>query len=293
MDPMRIDLHTHSAASDGTDSPAELMVLAGDAGLDVVALTDHDTSAGWEIAAAARPQSLTLVRGAEFSTHVVVDGRRRSVHLLGYLFDPADPAIVAEQARLVGERLQRGLRIVEHMVSAGVPITAEQVLDFAAGAPVGRPHIGRALVQAGLVNTVTEAFDTYLAGGGPYYVPKDDTELTVAVEMITAAGGASVVAHPWGRSQRPALDAHRFAALKDRGLSGIEVDHPDHGAAQRDELRALATRLGLLVTGSSDYHGTNKVLRLGQETTDPAVFDTLVAVTSGVPPLGPWRSGSR
>jgi predicted metal-dependent phosphoesterase TrpH len=288
---MRIDLHTHSAASDGTDSPAELMVLAAGAagaGLDVVALTDHDTTAGWEPAAAARPASLILVRGAEFSTHVIADGRRRSVHLLGYLFDPTNPTIVAEQARLVDERLQRGLRIVERMVSAGVPITAEQVLDFAAGAPVGRPHIGRALVQAGLVSTVTEAFDTYLAGGGPYYVPKDDTELTVAVGMIAAAGGASVVAHPWGRSQRPALDAARFAELKERGLNGIEVDHPDHGMPERDELRTIATRLDLLPTGSSDYHGTNKALRLGQETTDPDVFARLVAITSGVLPLGPW-----
>ena len=284
---MRIDLHTHSSASDGTDSPAAVVALAVGAGLDVVALTDHDTTAGWEPAAAARPESLTLIRGAEFSTHVVTDGRRRSVHLLGYLFDPADPAIVAEQARLVDERLQRGLRIVENMVSAGVPITAEQVLDFAAGAPVGRPHIGRALVQAGLVATVTEAFDTYLAGGGPYYVPKDDTELTLAVEMIAAAGGASVVAHPWGRSQRSVLDEARFRELKERGLSGIEVDHPDHGPNERDELRAMATRLHLLVTGSSDYHGTNKVLRLGQETTDPGMFAELVAVTSGVHPLGP------
>jgi len=288
---MRIDLHTHSAASDGTDSPADLMTLAADAGLDVVALTDHDTTAGWEIAADARPASLTLIRGAEFSTHVVADGRRRSVHLLGYLFDPADPAIVAEQARLVDERLRRGLRIVERMVSAGVPISGEQVLDLAAGAPVGRPHIGRALVQAGLVDTVTEAFDTYLAGSGPYYVPKDDTELTVAVEMIAAAGGASVVAHPWGRSPRSVLDDARLAELKDRGLSGIEVDHPDHGAAERAELRAIAGRLGLLATGSSDYHGTNKVLRLGQETTDPEICDSLVAITSGVPPLGPWRPG--
>jgi predicted metal-dependent phosphoesterase TrpH len=290
---MRIDLHAHSAASDGTDQPAEVVRLAAAAGVDVLALTDHDTTAGWPAAVAARPASLSLVRGAEFSTHVVTDDRRRSVHLLGYLFDPDDPVIVAEQARLVDERLRRGLRIVQRMVDADVPISADQVLDIAAGAPVGRPHIGRALVDLGLVSDVTEAFASYLSPVGPYYVPKADTDLPTAIEMICAAGGASVVAHPWGRSKQPALDAARFAELAERGLTGIEVHHPDHSSAVREELSSIAAGLGLVVTGSSDYHGSNKALQLGQETTSVEMFHRLVDATSGaVPVLGAADSAS-
>ena len=285
---MRIDLHTHSAASDGTDPPAALIGLAFEAGLDVVAITDHDTTAGWAPAAAARPEPLTLIRGAEFSTHVEVGGRRRSIHLLGYLFDPDDPAIVAEQARLVAERLHRGLMIVRKMVADGIPISEQQVLDIAAGAPVGRPHIGRALVAAGEVSTVTEAFENLLAGGGRYYVPKDDTELPVAIRMIAEAGGASVIAHPRGRAEFTVLDRDRIRDLKEAGLTGLEVDHPDHTARERAELAAIAAELDLIPTGSSDYHGSNKVLRLGQETTSPDALDRLLAATSGATvPLGP------
>ncbi len=285
---MRIDLHAHSAASDGTDPPAALIGLAFEAGLDVVAITDHDTTAGWAAAAAARPEALTLIRGAEFSTHIEMNGRRRSVHLLGYLFDPDDAVIVAEQSRLVAERLHRGLAIVARMVADGIPISEEQVLDIAAGAPVGRPHIGRALVAAGQVSTVTEAFQSLLAGGGRYYVPKDDTELPTAIRMIADAGGASVIAHPRGRAEYTVLDRNRIGDLKDAGLTGLEVDHPDHDAAERAELADIAAELDLVPTGSSDYHGSNKVLRLGQETTDPESLARLIAATSGATvPLGP------
>ncbi len=285
---MLIDLHTHSTASDGTDTPAELMQAAAAAGLDVVAITDHDNTMGWAPALAARPASLTVIRGAEFSTTVRTPERRVSVHLLGYLFDPGHRAIVDEQARLREERLHRGMAIVERMVAAGVPITADQVLAIAAGAPVGRPHIGRALVDAGVVESVDEAFAVHLAGRGPYYVPKADTDLPTAVEMITAAGGVSVIAHPRGRGERRALTADYVAELARLGLGGLEVDHPDHDRDDRAELRAIADRLGLLTTGSSDYHGTNKVVRLGQATTDPDVLARLIGVSNGITePVGP------
>ncbi len=289
---MRIDLHAHSTASDGTDSPAGLMSAAVAAGLDVVAITDHDTTDGWGPALRARPAGLTVIRGAEFSTVAYVGQRPVSVHVLGYLFDPAAPAVVTEQERLRGERLNRGLGIVRKMVDAGVPITAEQVLGIADGAPIGRPHIGQALVAAGVVGSVDEAFATYLAGNGRFYVRKADTDLPTAIRMITGAGGVSVIAHPRGRGEYRALTAEYLEMLAAQGLGGLEVDHPDHSAQERGELRSIARSLDLLITGSSDYHGTNKVLRLGAESTDPEVLAALVARTNGVTePVGPARIG--
>ncbi len=288
MGPMLIDLHAHSDASDGTDTPAGLIAAASAAGVDVLAITDHDTTGGWAEAQAARPAGLGLLRGAEFSTQVVLDGRASSVHLLGYLFDPDDPAIVTEQARLKKERRRRGLAIIARMVDDGLPITADQVLEIAGNAPVGRPHIGRALMASGVVESVDEAFATHLAGRAKYYVPKVDTDLLTAVRMISAGGGASVVAHPRGRGERRVLTADFVGALADAGLTGLEADHPDHDEDDRAEIRAIAARHGLLTTGSSDYHGHNKTLVLGQEATRPEVLDRLISSTSGVTaPLGP------
>ena len=288
---MLIDLHAHSTASDGTDSPAELMAAAAAARLDVVAITDHDTTNGWDPAVAARPDDLWVIRGAEFSTLARASERRVSVHLLGYLFDPGARAVVDEQARLRQERLHRGMAIVQRMVTAGIPISPEQVMAIADGAPVGRPHIGQALVAAGVVESVDEAFASYLAGRGPYYVPKADTDLPTAIEMIADAGGVSVIAHPRGRGEFRALTFEYVKQLAGQGLGGLEVDHPDHSAAERAELRSIAERLDLLTTGSSDYHGHNKVLRLGQESTGPDTLAALVDRSSGVTaPVGPAGS---
>jgi predicted metal-dependent phosphoesterase TrpH len=279
---MIIDLHTHSDASDGTDSPAELVRAAASAGVRVLGITDHDTTGGWAEAERARPAELALVRGAEFSTQVAGNGRSASVHLLGYLFDPGDPEIVAEQVRLKKERRRRGLAMVEKMVADGVPITAAQVLAIAGNAPVGRPHIGRALVASGVVSTVDDAFASLLAGRAKYYVAKVDTDLPSAIRMITAAGGVSVIAHPRGRGERRVLTADFIGKLAADGLSGLEVDHPDHDPEERAELREIAGRYGLLTTGSSDYHGHNKTLQLGQESTDPEVLRGLVERSTGV-----------
>ncbi len=280
---MIIDLHAHSAASDGTDTPAELMTLAAAAGITTLGLTDHDTTGGWAPAAAARPDGLTLIRGAEFSAQVpAVGGWTVSVHVLGYLFDPDHPAIVAEHERLRAERLRRGLGIVDNMTAAGIPISREQVLRIAGDAPVGRPHIGRALVESGVVSSVSDAFGSLLSGRGGFYVQKADTPLDATVAMIAAAGGASVLAHPRARGEARALTRDRITALVDLGLTGLEVDHPDHGPEQRAELRALVADLGLVGTGSSDYHGHNKTLRLGQEHTDPGQLARLLDATSGL-----------
>jgi 3',5'-nucleoside bisphosphate phosphatase len=282
MVPMRIDLHAHSNASDGTDTPGALMALARDASLDVVALTDHDTTGGWAEAAAALPAGLSLVRGAEFSTKFVRAGREASVHVLGYLFDPADVAVVAEQDRLRAERLGRGLAIVDRLVAAGVGITREQVLAIAGNAPVGRPHIGRALVDAKLVASVTEAFGSYLNANGRFYVAKADTPTETAIRMIAAAGGVSVVAHVRTRSAAHLLTKDRLEELAQLGLGGIEVNHPDHDDAARDELAGVARDLGLFTTGSSDYHGENKSLRLGECTTAPEVYEQIVSTATGI-----------
>lgn len=282
---MTIDLHTHSSASDGTDSPAELYAAAGVSGVDTVAITDHDTAAGWAAAEAALPAGMRLVRGAELSTHIVAADRNYSIHLLAYLFDPTEPGIARELERLRSDRLERGMLIVDRMVAAGVPISREQVLDIAAGAPVGRPHIGRALMAAGLVESVTEAFAGYLSGRGPYYVAKSDTLLADGIELVRGAGGVPVVAHPRSRGARHLTDDAFFRRYVELGLGGIEVNHPDHDAADAQELAEIADRYGLIATGSSDYHGSNKMVRLGTHTTAPEQFERLVAASSGTVPI--------
>lgn len=283
---MRIDLHTHSTASDGTDTPAELMRTAGAAGLDVVALTDHDTTAGWEEALAARPAGLTIVRGVEFSCfHVEDDGRRVSLHLLAYLVDPADPAIQAEWARLRASRLTRGATMVERLVADGYPITWEQVTRLAAGGSVGRPHIGRALVESGVVPDVTAAFTELLTSRRPYYVHKADTEVFDALRLVLDAGGLPVFAHPLARRRGPVVSDGTVAAMAGAGMVGLEVEHPDHDHDDVAHAGRLANELGLLGTGSSDYHGTNKPTGIGVRRTDPDVYEQLIASPAALAPV--------
>lgn len=274
--------------SDGTDSPAELVRAAASAGLDVIALTDHDTTAGWAAAADALPPGLTLIPGAELSC--VSDngsGWPISVHLLAYLFDPDAEAIVAEQRRLRVERRMRLRKMAGRMASDGLPVDPDALMNaLPEDAPAGRPHLARALVDAGVVTSVNEAFDLYLGSGGRYYLPRADTPVAKAIEMIDAAGGVTVLAHPWAYSRGPTVSAGVIADLAQRGLRGIEVDHPNHDPQTRTELRRLAAELGLLVTGSSDYHGRNKEILLGAETTDPAVLAQIVALSSGGKPIG-------
>jgi hypothetical protein len=284
MDTMRIDLHAHSTASDGTDSPAGLVAAAARAGLDVVAITDHDTTAGWAPAAEAVPAGMTLVPGAELST-VSQDprtGRRISVHLLAYLFDPTAEALVAEQSRLRAERRSRLRTMAERMTADGLPIDADEVFGLLpADSPAGRPHLAQALVRAGLVTTVDQAFAEYLGAGRGYYVPRHDTPVEDAIDMITAAGGVTVIAHPFAYTRGATISEDTLAELAARGLTGVEAYHPNHDAPTRVRTRELAAELGLLYTGSSDYHGTNKTIALGQETTDPGQLEELVARATG------------
>jgi predicted metal-dependent phosphoesterase TrpH len=284
---MRIDLHAHSTASDGTDSPAELVRAAAAAGLDVVAITDHDTTAGWAEAAQALTATpgLRLVRGMEMScTGRGEDGGPVPVHVLAYLFDPANVVFGQERQRLRAERVIRLRAMAELMAADGLPVDPGAVLASVGGS-AGRPHLARALVAAGVVGSVDEAFVSLLAHGGRYYVEKADTPLERAVELISAAGGVSVIAHVRARARGKLLALEHIRALARLGLGGLEADHPQHDSADRELLVALAAELGLLVTGASDYHGANKTNRLGECVTDPALFYDLVAKSTGVPVL--------
>ena len=277
---MRIDLHTHSSASDGTERPADLVRAAAAAGLDVVALTDHDTTRGWSEAEEALPRGLRLVRGAEISC--AYDGI--SLHLLAYLFDPSHAELAAEMSMALDDRVPRAKAIVAKLAAAGYPVTWELVLDqLQDGATVGRPHIADTLVAAGVVADRNEAFTTLLHDDGPFFVGHYYVDALRAVQLVRAAGGVPVFAHPAAATRGTTVGDDAIRAMAASGLAGLEVDHRDNAPADRERLRALAGELGLLVTGASDYHGAGKDNRLGEHTTDPAVLDALLGqVTSAV-----------
>ncbi|MER6439607.1 MULTISPECIES: PHP domain-containing protein [unclassified Streptomyces] len=279
---MRIDLHAHSTASDGTDTPAELVRTAAAAGLDVVALTDHDTTRGHAEAVAALPEGLTLVTGAELSCRL--DGV--SMHLLAYLFDPAEPELLAERELIRDDRVPRARSMVAKLQGLGVPVTWEQVARIAGDGSVGRPHVASALVELGVVGSVSEAFGgDWLADGGRVYVPRHETDPFEAIRLVKAAGGVTVFAHPAAVKRGRTVPEAAIAELATAGLDGIEVDHMDHEPATRARLRGLAAELGLLVTGSSDYHGSRKTCVLGEYTTDPEVYGEITRRATGAFPV--------
>jgi predicted metal-dependent phosphoesterase TrpH len=279
---VRIDLHTHSTASDGTDTPAELVRNAAAAGLDVVALTDHDTTRGYAEAIAALPSGLTLVTGAELSCRV--DGI--SMHMLAYLFDPEEPALLAERELVRDDRVPRAKAMIAKLNALDVPVTWEQVARIAGDGSVGRPHIASALVELGVVPTVSDAFtDQWLADGGRAYVEKHETDPFEAIRLVKGAGGVCVFAHPAAAKRGRTVPESRIAELAAAGLDGIEVDHMDHDPDTRARLRGLAKELGLLVTGSSDYHGSRKTVSLGEYTTDPEVYGEITRRATGAFPV--------
>ena len=273
---MRVDLHTHSNISDGTDTPAELVDRARAVGLDVVALTDHDTFAGLDEATARGEQvGVQVVRGMELSC----SRQGQSVHLLAYGADIEAPGLRAELELVRGGRMGRLAGVLARLAELGVPVSEEQVLAEVGISPsVGRPHIADAMVKAGHVADRTEAFDRFLADGGPAHVPRYAIPVERGIDLVHAAGGAAVIAHPWGRGREHLLPAEVLARLAaDHRLDGIEVDHQDHDPTTRERLRGLAAELGLLATGSSDYHGTGKLdHELGCHTTDPDVLRALL-----------------
>jgi predicted metal-dependent phosphoesterase TrpH len=285
---VRIDLHTHSTESDGTDTPSELVAEAISAGLDVIAVTDHDTTAGWaEAERALRGTSdsngLRVVPGAELSCNSFDgNGNEITVHLLAYLFDPGSPPLAEEQVRLRAQRRERLREMAQRMADDGFPVDPDALMGaMPTDAPAGRPHLGQALVRAGVVGSVKEAFSRYLGWGGKYYLPRTQTPVLRAIEMIADAGGVTVLAHPFATARGPVVNAEVIAELAEHGLTGVEIDHPDHDPATRAELRGLAAELDLVPTGSSDYHGTNKTIAIGQETTAPESLERLLRSCTG------------
>ncbi|MFI9647242.1 PHP domain-containing protein [Streptomyces sp. NPDC052040] len=279
---MRIDLHTHSTASDGTDTPAELVRRAAAEGLDVIALTDHDTTRGHAEAVAALPEGLTLVTGAELSCRWNGIG----VHLLAYLFDPREPELLAERELVRDDRVPRAHAMIAKLRELDVPITWDQVARIAGDGSVGRPHLASALVELGVVDSVSDAFTPeWLADGGRAHVQKHETDPFAAIRLVKAAGGVAVLAHPAAARRGRTLPESAVADLAAAGLDGIEADHMDHEPATRARLRGLARELGLLATGSSDYHGSRKTCVLGEYTTDPEVYGEITRRATGAFPV--------
>lgn len=268
----RADLHTHSNVSDGTEPPEVVVAEAARAGLAAVALTDHDTVAGWAAATvAAEENGITLVRGMEMSCragHV-------TIHLLSYLHDPDHPGLAAEIARARASRVDRARLMVDY-IAADHPLTWELVLAQAQeGATIGRPHVADALVQLGVIEHRSQAFESILHKSSPYYVPYYSPDHRDAVRLVREAGGVPVIAHPFAHARGPVVDDEDVAAMVDAGLLGIEVDHRDHDPASTERAARLGQRFGLLMTGSSDYHGAGKPNRLGENTTDLATVERI------------------
>jgi predicted metal-dependent phosphoesterase TrpH len=275
---VRIDLHTHSNHSDGTDPVDVLLAHALQAGLDVLAVTDHDTTDGWLIGRrAAERLGIGFVPGIEISCKL----NGISVHLLGYLLDPSHPPLADELSLVRHGRIDRIPSIVARLNTVGIPITVDEVLAQATGTPsVGRPHVADALVANGTVANRAEAFDRYLADGRAGHVPHYTLDAGYAIELVRAAGGVPVIAHPWGRSSYTVLTDDSIVHLvEDHGLAGIEVDHQDHAPESRTALRRIARELDIIATGSSDHHGAGKIDHdLGVNTTEQEQFERLLEV---------------
>jgi len=269
---MRADLHVHSTASDGTDPPAEVMRRAARAGLDVVALTDHDTVAGHaEARAAAGP--VALLPGMELSCRL--DGR--SLHMLAYLFDADQPELAAELARIRDDRVLRARAMVDKLAGLGVDVSWGQVAAIAGQAVVGRPHIARAMADSGAIASPREAFTRdWIADGGRAYVGRYALDPVRAIDLVRAAGGVTVLAHP--RAGRDTwVTNEQITRLAAVGLAGLEVFHPDQSEAERARLIALAHDLALVTTGGSDDHGSLTGYRLGGETTSGEAYQDLLS----------------
>jgi len=271
---VRIDLHTHSTMSDGTETPAQVMRAAAAAGLDVVALTDHDTLAGWDEAEAeADAVGVRFVPGVEISSK----HRGVSVHLLAYWPRPEDSELRAMMARPRDARVDRAREIVGK-IARDYPITWEAVAAHEESAEtVGRPHIADTLVSAGLVSDRDAAFSEILRDGSPYYVPHYAPDVIEVVRAVRGAGGVSAFAHPGADGRGRVVPTSVIEAMAGAGLVGIEVEHRDHSDGQRERLARIAERLGLVPLGASDYHGTGKLNRLGENLTSPEALAALEA----------------
>lgn len=279
---MAADLHLHTTASDGTLSPAETVEAAIRAGLTGIAITDHDTVAGVAEAVRSAQGRLRVVPGVEINTDAQVDGRWREVHVLGYLLDPASPALDAELQTLRVARYERAQRIVERLAQLHLPVSFASVQRFAGGGPLGRPHIAQAMMEAGLVASVPEAFRLYLGLGRPAYVERYKLSPEEAVRLIHGAGGVAVLAHP-GLIGDDSIIPPLIAA----GLDGLEARYPEHGRREAKRYAAMARRYDLVVTGGSDAHGPGFPGRaaIGEVRVPDKVIDQLAARRTAEEPI--------
>lgn len=252
-----VDLHTHSTYSDGLLSPTELVEEAASRGVRVLALTDHDTVAGIpEARIAGKRLGVEIVPGVELSAAL---GNRGEVHLLGYFIDVDDPTLLETLAGYARARAERMERMVERLPRIGAPVDLERVREIAGHGTVGRPHLGRALVEAGYATDLSDAFARYIGGGKPAYVPRPRVDPRDAIALVRAAGGVPVLAHPFSvGGVESVLDS-----LVPAGLAGLEVDYGEYSPEDRETLRQIAVRRGLIATGGSDYHGPD--LRAARE----------------------------
>ncbi|MEY4312801.1 MAG: hypothetical protein RLZZ319_310 [Actinomycetota bacterium] len=284
-----IDLHLHSTCSDGVESPTHVMEVAKAQGVGIAALTDHDTTAGWnEARDACARLGMTWVPGIEFSASLDGD----SVHLLGYLVDPTNPDLLEESGKTKDDRVWRFETMVEKINADIAGLSLEFVYSFhTEGATLGRPTIARALVDLGVVASVSEAFEEILSPENEkYFVGHYAPSIERAIEVVVGAGGVPVFAHPWTADRaslaRPELTDDeidgKFGALVDLGLAGLEVHHEENTAFGRERLASIAAKFDLIITGSSDYHGAGmKPVLPGIHTTAPAMFERIAAAGSG------------
>jgi 3',5'-nucleoside bisphosphate phosphatase len=245
------DLHTHTYHSDGTRSPREVVDVALSHGIEILSISDHDNLAAfYEIKTYADERGVTLIPGIELScAHEGID-----VHVLAYAFDPHDEEIARRLTHFRETRQRRGYAIVEKLRSLGVAISENRVDELAAGGAMGRPHVARALVEAGHASSVADAFDRYLGTGKPAYVEKERFRINEAISLIRAAGGLTSIAHP---TLYPDHE-HLIPLLLDAGIDGVEVLHPDVGEADRERYANLVRFRGKMATGGSDDHGSVK-----------------------------------
>jgi 3',5'-nucleoside bisphosphate phosphatase len=271
------DLHTHSSCSDGTLRPTELVELAISRQLSGIALTDHDTTAGVEEARTAAHGKLVVLTGCELSA----EHEGQPVHVLGYAFDPEEPVFSDKRAWIRAGRLGRTERMVQRLRELGADVRFERVLELAGDASIGRPHVARAMVEAGVVPDVASAFsEEWIGTGGRAYVPKPAVTPVEAVELIRGAGGAAVLAHPSIHAGAEPVPEAVIRDMAAAGMAGLEVDHPDQPPEDRARWRLLAGELGLEVTGSSDCHGELYGYRMGVCRTPAAIVDRLLARTA-------------
>jgi hypothetical protein len=271
-----IDLHTHTTVSDGTDTPAQLVNKALAQGLDTLAITDHDAIAGWSSAVQTLRGDLKLVLGAEISC---LTKAGVSVHMLGLLFDGTNSALLETLENTRDDRLPRMRKMIELMQADGIDISIADVeAAMPAGATMGRPHLADALVAKKIIKTRDEAFVELLNNESKYYVTHFAPTPEDAIKLIRAAGGVAVIAHPFASLRGQILQSSDFIDLKAAGLNGIEVNHRDQSNEERLSLLSIASDLDLVMTGSSDYHGTGKLNSLGENVTDPAEWERLEAM---------------